>query len=211
MNISPNLGFNFAQHDMTQTSTIKVLGDFCDRLPHTEEYLTINFSPSTAPRKQRWGNNGLSADFLGDYFAAFFPGDKLPDSKIGKQETVKGSVSFIANELLENAMKYSQDSSKLPVNIALCLYDRQLIFTVTNHTDCREAEKYQTFVHEITTSDLDELYTQKLELAATGAEGSGMGLLIMLNDYDAKLGWKFETLAELPNVMRVTVMVQLEV
>lgn len=196
---------------MTQMSATKVFGYFSDDLPSTEEYLTINFSPSTAPRKQRWSNNGLSADFLGDYFAAFFLGDEPADNGIGKQETVKGSVSFIANELLENAMKYSEETSALPVSITLCLYDQKLIFLVTNHTNCQVAEKYQGFVHEITTSDIDELYTRQLELSATGTGTSSIGLLTMLNDYDAKLGWKFEALTEKPDVMRVTVMVHLDI
>ena len=30
------------------------------------EYLTLAFSPTSAPLRSRWRNNGLSADFLAD-------------------------------------------------------------------------------------------------------------------------------------------------
>jgi hypothetical protein len=37
------------------------------------EYLTLAFSPTSAPLRSRWRNNGLSADFLGDYVTTFLP------------------------------------------------------------------------------------------------------------------------------------------
>jgi len=36
---------------------------------------------------------------------------------------------------------------------------------------------------------------------------SGLGFLTMLNDYSAKLGWKFEIVQEEPKVIAVTTMV----
>jgi hypothetical protein len=40
---------------------------------------------------------------------------------------------------------------------------------------------------------------------------SGLGLLTMMNDYLAKLGWKFETVQQDPEVIAVTTMVRLAV
>ena len=37
------------------------------------EYLTLVFSPVSVPLRSRWRNNGLSADFLGDYVTTFLP------------------------------------------------------------------------------------------------------------------------------------------
>ncbi|MCY7390406.1 MAG: ATP-binding protein [Leptolyngbyaceae cyanobacterium CAN_BIN12] len=196
---------------MTQTSVIQTFGDFTQQVPSSQEYLTLNFSPTAAARKRRWGNYGLSADFLGDYFAAFFPGDELPDSKINQRDTVKAAVSYIANELLENAVKYNDDSTGLPVSISLHLYERQIIFHVINFANQAIAEKYQAFVQVLLASDLDEFYMTQLEKTAMGGGGSSMGVLTMMNDYSAQFGWQFQTLESMPNTDKVDVMAYLDV
>ncbi len=196
---------------MTQTTTTQTFGDFIQQVPSSQEYLTLNFSPSAAARKRRWSNYGLSADFLGDYFAAFFPGDELPDSKINQRDTVKAAVSYIANELLENAVKYNDDSTSLPVSISLHLYDHQIIFHVINFANLAIAEQYQAFVQVLLNSDLDEFYMAQLEKTAMGGGGSSMGVLTMMNDYSAKFGWQFQTLESMPNVVKVDVIAYLNV
>ncbi|MBW4648761.1 MAG: ATP-binding protein [Kastovskya adunca ATA6-11-RM4] len=200
---------------MTQATTVQTFGAFLDEVPASEEYLALNFSPnSAAARKRRWGNYGLSADFLGDYFAAFFPGDELPDSKISRKDTVKATVSYIANELLENAVKYSDPSANRPISITLHLYEREIIFQVTNYANQLAIEKYQDFIQELLNSDLEELYTRQLELTALGTTlgtgSSNMGLLTMMNDYSARFGWKFQLIPHNPELIRVTVMVHLD-
>jgi hypothetical protein len=190
----------------------QTFGLFLDEIPDSQEYLTLNFAPTSAPlRQQRWRNYGLSADFLGDYFAAFFPGDEVPESAINLKDTVKSTVSYIANELLENAVKYSDGSVNLPISITLRLYNQEIIFQVTNYANQSTAKQYQQFVQEIQSSDLDELYTQQLEKTALGESGSSMGILTIIHDYSAKGGWKFEPLIDNPTVSRVSVMMHLVV
>ncbi|OLP17641.1 ATP-binding protein [Leptolyngbya sp. 'hensonii'] len=195
---------------MLPTSTLQIYGEFTEEIPPSEEYLTLHFSPNSAARKRRWGNFGLSADFLGDYFAAFFPGDEVPESKINLRDTVKAAVSFIANELLENAVKFNEDAANCPVSISLHLYEREIIFCVVNYANPTIAETYQTFIRELLNSDLDEFYTQQLEKAATGMSGSSMGLLTMINDYAARFGWKFQPFEPYPDVIEVRVLVRLD-
>lgn len=177
-----------------------------DAIPASDEYLTLNFSPTSAPRRRRWGNYGLSADFLGDYFAAFFPGDELPDSKINRRDTVKAAVSYIANELIENAVKYSDEGSDLPISITLHLYEQEIIFEVTNYTTLAWAETYQAFIQTLLAADLDEFYTQQLEKTAMGGGMSHMGLLTIMNDYAAKMGWQFQPTDDRPDIVKITVM-----
>src|SRR6266481_4621306 len=69
------------------------------------EYLTLAFSPISAPLRSRWRNNGLSADFLGDYVTTFLPANGALPASGRRQNEVKHAVTYIANELLENAMK----------------------------------------------------------------------------------------------------------
>ena len=89
---------------------IRIFGDFIERKDDDGEYLKIGFSPTSIPIQQRWRNNGLSADFLADYLSTFFPGDDRAVAEC--QAEFKSAVSYIANELLENAMKFSYAPSQ---------------------------------------------------------------------------------------------------
>lgn len=88
-----------------------------------------------------------------------------------------------------------------------------LVFLVTNSVTPEAIAKFQVFIKELTTSDPDELYIRILERNAQSESDhqSGLGLLSMINDYQAKLGWKFECVQQNPDVMTVTTMVQLTV
>jgi hypothetical protein len=192
--------------------TTQTFGQFKDDIPESQEYLTLNFAPSSTPqRQQRWQNYGLSADFLGDYFATFFPGEDVPESSINLKNTVKATVSYIANELIENAVKYSAPSTHLPISITLRLFDQDIIFQVTNYASEAVASKYRKFAQTLQSADIGELYIQQLEKTALGEGGSSMGILTIIHDYSAQGGWKFEPLTDNPTVTKVTVMMHLVV
>src|SRR5918999_1510955 len=97
----------------------QIFGDFIDTQEGRGEYLKIGFSPNSISLQQRWRNNGLSADFLADYLSTFFPGED-PDSA-ERQTEIKDAVSYVANELLENAMKFSYSPSHHSVSIEMFL------------------------------------------------------------------------------------------
>ncbi len=179
----------------------QIFGEYREDLPKGNEYLILRFSPTSVPLKERWRNNGLSANFMADYMATFFPGESVIP--------VKSAVSFIANELIENAMKYSDQSSDFPVTIALYLYRDKLIFLTNNSIAKPQVETFQNFLKELTESDPAELWLQHLEQNAAEEDSnqSGLGFLSMINDYQAELGWKFEDAD--PNGVAVSTMVQL--
>ena len=191
----------------------EIFGEFRNDLPVSQEGLTIVFSPTSVPVKQRWRNNGLSADFMADYFATFFPGSQDTTTETNTQAEVKSAVSFIANELLENALKFNDETTSHPISIRLQMHSDRLVFTATNSIHPQTVGKFQAFIKELTTADLDELYMRQLEKNAEdeSESGSGLGLLTMMNDYQAKVGWKFETVQKDPEAIAVTTMVQLTV
>lgn len=191
---------------------IQIFGDFIEQAA-SQEYLIIGFSPSSIPLKQRWRNNGLSADFLADYLTTFFPGNEDDPSTVNRQAEIKSAVSYIANELLENAMKFNDETSDYPIDIKLQLESDGLIFSVANSIPPEAVSKFQTYIQELLASNPSELYLKRLEenAADDNCTGSGLGLLTMLVDYNAKIGWKFETVQQDPEVIAVTTMVQLKV
>jgi len=199
---------NFTSYiDMIQT-----FGDFIE-LPASQEYLIIGFSPSSIPLKQRWRNNGLSADFMADYLATFFPANEDDTSTIDRQAEIKSAVSYIANELLENAMKFNNETSEYPIDIKLQLETDGVIFSVVNSISPQAVDKLQAYIQQLLASEPSELYIQQLEKNAVeeSCTDSGLGLLTMLTDYSAKIGWKFQTVHKDPELIAVTTMVQLRV
>ncbi len=173
---------------------IKIFGNIIEKPDESEGYLVIGFSPNSIPIQQRWRNNGLSADFLADYIISFFPKTKNNPNDIDKHIEIKGIVSYVANELLENAMKFSDKNWSFPISMQLQLYENSIGFFVTNSILDKSVAKFQTYIQTILGSDTEALYIEQLEKNATNdnSTDSGLGLLTMINDYTAKIGWKFE-------------------
>ncbi|PSR17562.1 ATP-binding protein [filamentous cyanobacterium CCP3] len=194
---------------MLSISMPNQFGRFATCLDNSKEYLTICFSPSASARQQRWRNYGLSADFLGDYFATFFPGNPQKNGAVDdlmQRDTVKAAISYIANELLENAIKYHTDRSPEPISISLFLYEDYIVFQSLNLVEPLAADQFQAFIHDIlTAADLDDLFAQQLEKAATGHGESHMGFLTMMCDYGVEFGWGFGPQPQLLGLIQVDV------
>ncbi|MBE9176153.1 hypothetical protein IQ225_14095 [Synechocystis salina LEGE 06155] len=192
-------------------TNVRQWGEFLDPIPPSDEFLTLNFSLDRANRLQRWRNYGLSADFLGDYFATFFPGNE-EDEGLSQRDTIKGSVSYIANELLENAVKYSTTDHDCLITITLYLYDHKLIFETSNISPLPTTIEYENFIKMLAGKDPMELYMERLEKSALeNCEASQIGLLTMINDYQAQFGWQFAPVPGSEHLIKVTVMAHLSV
>lgn len=188
----------------------QIFGEFTENFSDRSEFLVLGFSPSSLPIKLRWKTNGLSADFLGDYFRNFFPGDT--NANISKQSEIGSAVSFIANELLENAMKYSDENADQPINLEIHLFRDHLILLSRNSVCPNAIADFQTYIQEILTGDIGEMYISQLEKSvASEEENSGLGYFTMIMDYDAVLGWKFEQAENNHHVTMVSTMVHLPI
>ncbi|MCP4699214.1 MAG: ATP-binding protein [Gammaproteobacteria bacterium] len=194
---------------------IQIFGDFVDELPTDVEYLVIGFSPNSMPLKQRWRNNGLSADFIAGYLDAFFIGDREAEASSEAPIPVqsKNAVKYVANELLENAMKFSDTNATYPTRIAFHLFRSRLVFHTLNSISGDNMKKFQGFIKELMDSDPNEFYIRQMEANASEEAGShsGLGYLSMICDYSAKLSWKFESSDDEPPVHTVTTAVSIDV
>jgi len=109
----------------------------------------------------RWKTNGLSADCLGDYVRKFFPSNT--NTNLSKQAKIRSAVSFIANELLENAMKYSYESANQTVNLEVHLFNDHLIFLSKNSVSPKAISGFQSYIQEIITGDIGQMYIDQVE------------------------------------------------
>ena len=190
----------------------EILGDFGESSNGSQEYLILGFSPSSIPLKQRWRNNGLSADFMADYLTTFFPSPEDPVRSVERQREIRSIAGYICNELLENAMKFNDESSAHPVSIKLQLFKNKIIFLVSNSLPEEKVERFKEYIKLLLNSNTYKLYIQKLEdNSDANTNSSGLGLLTMINDYQAKLGWSFEKLTEPVPTFLVTTRVEIQV
>jgi hypothetical protein len=189
---------------------IEIFGEYIEETVKSREFLRLGFAPSSSSLQLRWRNNGLSADFLADYLTTFFPIDDNDPSTIERENELKGAVSYIANELLENAMKYHNPIDDYPVTLQMQLYTDHLVLCVTNSIDSKNMMKFQSIIHDLEHMNPQELYVRQIKRASENeGSSSGLGLLTMIDDYHAKVGWKFETVQTEPEQIIVTTMVRL--
>jgi hypothetical protein len=170
------------------------------------EYLALSFSPLSVPLRSRWRNNGLSADFLGDYVTTFFSANGDVTDTPAHQKEIKHAVTYIANEFLENAMKYHERDVDIPIGIRLELTGSQITISASNGVGAEQSDRYKAFVGRILSNDAGDLLLRQLEGSSTGTglNASGLGLLTMINDYGARLGWQFEGHTRYPEFLVVT-------
>ncbi len=188
----------------------QIFGDFAEQQT-AQEYLVIRFSPTFIPLEQRWRNTGLSADFMANYWSTFFPArDALAQER---QQEIKGAINFIANELLENVMKFSFKPADYAVNFGLYLHQSVFRFYASNAIDPQGVGAFQARIQKLLTEDPGQLFLQQLEMNVLdkGLSYSHLGLLTMINDYGARLAWKFNTDPQDANVTVLTTMAELAV
>ena len=198
----------------------KIFGDYIEEFSPELDSLEMTFSPSTRSIQKRWSNNRLSAQFVADYFSAFLPTNEDPQNCDRRIKESKSAVSYVANELLENAMKFSDRTSKFKVRFGVYFLEDDpeknsqitAVIYATNSTTPENAEKFQRFLTQLLASDPEEFYVTQVEQSLEeDSEASGLGFLTMINDYSAKLGWKFDTVNTEPQILTVSSMAQITV
>ena len=131
-----------------------------------------------------WHHCSTTADFLGDFFAV--------QAKAGDPELneIRHAIGYLVNELLENAVKFRAPGD---IEIEAHFYDTTFGLSVQNRVHSETAERFQALLTEITSRDPGELLIERIEQNAAdpSSSGSGLGLLTLMSDYGARLGWKF--------------------
>ncbi|HEY9301868.1 MAG TPA: DUF6272 family protein [Phormidium sp.] len=149
---------------------------------------------------------------MADYFSNFLPVDEDDPAQKRRIKESKGAVSYVANELLENAIKFNNQATNFKIKFGIYFIeeaDLTAVLFATNSVSAEGLDKFQKFIQELLCSDPEKLYVQQIEKSAEeeNSGASGLGFLTMINDYSAKLGWKFEIVQKEPKMIAVTTMV----
>lgn len=201
----------------------QVCGDFIDDVDLGSGCLEIMFTPNLGVTQQHWRNNRLSAHFISEYFLNFLPFDPEDPAQARRIKEGKGAVSYVSNELLENATKFHEKDGNYRIKFGIRFQnnnnnDVTAILFATNAISPARLVKLRLFIDKILNHDTHELYIERIERSVEQeTNASGLGLLTIVNDYNAKVGWKLE-LAVIPSTslpsrtqIIVTTMVQIEV
>jgi hypothetical protein len=132
-----------------------------------------------------WAHSGATAEFLADIFG-------LAAARAGLDPiNARHSIAYLANELMENAVKF-----RAPGLVLIQTRLRETLFEllVTNTIATETGTRFEALLAEMLARDPGELLIERIEANAADpdASGSGLGLLTLLNDYGATLGWSFE-------------------
>ncbi len=170
--------------------TVSIVGDF---LPNAmeAEHLSLRISKKRLSIKDRWRNNGLTADFIAAYAETFLPYYDANDARMQKlvRET-KDSLGFIANELLENGLKYHESDAGADIELRFEVRNTQLLVVQqSNLATPNRVAALKALATEIMTRDVSELYFEKLEQSSEAS--AGLGLITIVNDHGASLAWQF--------------------
>jgi len=188
----------------------KTIGKFIERDTNKDhEFLIINFSPTTLPLDKKWRNNGLTAVFFAEYLSAFFPGEDEASKR--RRSEVKGAVDYIANELLENAMKFSFLAHEAAVQLCVVLKPKMVTFYMTNCVEAASIEAWCKKLNLLIMEDTEALFMQQIEDNCEKNSGSSLGYLTMINDWNVSLAWKFEPFEGNEKAQQVTVMAHLPI
>ena len=165
-----------------------------------QKYSVSTFDACANDFKLTWKRCSVVSNFWAEYYATEFIHDGA------SQSDFLNVVSFILNELIENVSKYC-DVENAPVKIKTFFHrEGKIIFKTNNFLTEESAIRFADKIDELFTSDLTELYFQRLE----EEEGSGLGYLTMIQDYGVTLGFHFTKSDPQNNLYQVETCTKLE-
>ncbi|WP_305984938.1 ATP-binding protein [Roseibium sp. MMSF_3544] len=135
------------------------------------------------PLELSWHHCGVTSDFIGEYFS------RSCGSGIDPVDA-RHSISYMINEILENAIKFRHGGD---VELVSTLDEDMFEIKIVNLIDAQTAEKFQGHLTLLLEREPGELLLERIEENALNPDssGSGLGLLTLMSDYGAKLGWSF--------------------
>ncbi|OHD53790.1 MAG: hypothetical protein A2Y33_02745 [Spirochaetes bacterium GWF1_51_8] len=146
-----------------------------------------------------WPRCGITADYCAQYLSL-----SRPDLKKGKN-----TLSFVLNELLENAVKYTVNQG---FNLAVMLveYEDQILFEVSNFINEELYGAFKEYIEKfIMTNNTNEKYLDLLKTEEIDSKTSMIGLLTLIDCFNPKIGFEFERTQE-SGIFRVRVQVILK-
>jgi hypothetical protein len=142
------------------------------------------------PLDLSWSHCSMTSDFIAEITALRYRSLR----KVYYE--VRHDIGYVANELIENAVKFRVSGE---IDISASIEGERFRMKVSNFIDNENATRFQHLLAQLTADDPSELLIRQIEknAALTFGTESGLGLLTLMSDYDADLAWVFD--ANQPN------------
>jgi hypothetical protein len=126
----------------------------------------------------------VTSDFIADMMALPYAASKSSHTQ------VHHDIGYLSNELIENAIKFRQPGE---IVVEAGTSHERFFMRVRNAIDRETSSRFRDLLHRIASRDPKELLLEQIETnAMSDTSGSGLGLLTLLSDYNAKMAWEFE-------------------
>jgi hypothetical protein len=112
---------------------------------------------------------------MADYFSNFLQVDEDDPAQKRRIKESKGAVSYVANELLENAINFNDRGTSFKIKFGIYFIeeaDMTAVLFATNSVSAEGLDKFQKFIQELLCSDPEKLYVQQIKKSAQ-EENSG--------------------------------------
>ncbi|OED44476.1 hypothetical protein AB833_01495 [Chromatiales bacterium (ex Bugula neritina AB1)] len=188
-----------------------VFGNYVESDSGDWEFLDVAISMSSDSAESDWRKNTLCAEFIGKYMLNTIESHKQTSNS--ESRDIKDAINYIANELFENAVKFTTVVSNKAICFRVENVGNVVRFYVRNSIDKARIESFQKLISELLSGDPAEMYFQRIEANEESESGntSGLGYLSIMNDYDAGLAWKFDISSGADTPSYVTTMIQIDV
>lgn len=176
------------------------IGNYSD-INNTNETVKLYLSLPSEEVDVYWSRCGLISNFSSSYIAL----------ACSTAKNITNSLSFIINELLENAVKYSFDKNK---KIEVCLLQNRDTITVevSNYISSSQTEKMTKKAKELI--DVDYVNSRYLDIMTSNAKGesrSGIGMLTIINYYNVAMSFNFSSTDETNSVYKLSIQVRINI
>lgn len=157
----------------------RIVGDYRD-LSTNRRAIKLAFSLPVMEVMNFWSRCGLIANFGASYMAVANPSKK----------NIANSLSFILNELIENAVKYASPRHSL-IELSLLQEGHYFIIDVSNPVSEEQVGPLIGMAEHLIDSEyVNETYIDMLTSSGKSAEKSGIGLLTVINYYNTALSFR---------------------
>lgn len=155
----------------------------------------------------RWSQCSATAEYFAEYFADVHA--RRCADEAARNEFI-GTLSYIVNELVENAVKFSMGET---VEVTVSLEGEELVALVSNQILASTAGGLLEKFRGLVSGDPQEMLVARVEANAVNPDAgvSGLGFLTMMADYGATLGWCFAPAEDNPENVLLRTMARLQV
>ncbi len=159
--------------------TVHTMGNYTD-IQLDRRSVNLSFSLPALEVMSFWCRCGLIANFGASYMAVAHPSKK----------NIANSLSFILNELLENAVKYAQPQDSL-IDLSLLHKEDCIIIDISNPIAQEKLDPLEKMARNLVDADyVNEKYIDLLIATGKSNDKSGIGLLTIINYYQAVLSFR---------------------